>query len=264
MPRAGRAPSFQFYPADFLADPAVACMTPAALGGYALLLCYAFLEHETGSLPMDEARLASLSKLNGDWPKHRDAILAAFELKGGRLVQKRMVEDHAARRRRHAQAVSGGKAAQKVLRDKRMGSIATSIAPAPARAEGVAASHYRTPPNQAPTLELVSTAPTPSSSVDSRDSKSTPSVRVSENRDWKEAFDLFWQKYREWRPDGKAEALKVWMSITPKGQDAFNRIDEALDRQIAEWKSKQTEPQYRPHCRTWLYQKRYLDFADDV
>jgi uncharacterized protein YdaU (DUF1376 family) len=55
----GKAPAFQFYAADWLADEAVSVMSLEEEGAYIRALCYCWRE---GSIPADEDRLARLLK----------------------------------------------------------------------------------------------------------------------------------------------------------------------------------------------------------
>jgi len=55
-----RAPAFQFYPADFIAD--TTDMTAEEVGGYIRLLCHQWL---TGSIPNDNERVARIAGLMG-------------------------------------------------------------------------------------------------------------------------------------------------------------------------------------------------------
>lgn len=57
-----KAPAFQFYPADFLADEHVALMSNQEIGCYIKLLCYCWRE---GSIPNDTDKLAKLCGENG-------------------------------------------------------------------------------------------------------------------------------------------------------------------------------------------------------
>jgi uncharacterized protein YdaU (DUF1376 family) len=57
-----KAPAFQFYPADFLADENVALMTNQEIGCYIKLMCYCWRE---GSIPSDVAKIARLCGEDG-------------------------------------------------------------------------------------------------------------------------------------------------------------------------------------------------------
>ena len=90
----------------------------------------------------------------------------------------------------------------------------------------------------------------------------THATARQENRDWQEAFDQ--HVWPVWlglgRGTGKAAALAVFMRIQPKTQETFDQIHGALEKDSAVWKTK--DPQYVPHAKTWLTQKRYLDHAE--
>ena len=59
-PTLKKAPAFQFYPADFIAD--TTDMTAEEVGGYIRLLCH---QWTTGSIPNDNERLARIAGLMG-------------------------------------------------------------------------------------------------------------------------------------------------------------------------------------------------------
>jgi uncharacterized protein YdaU (DUF1376 family) len=88
-----KAPAFQLYARDFLADPLVDAMEPEELGGYFRLLLIAWQQDDPGFLPNETPRLASWSKLGRRWKKHGPAIMACFRIAtDGRIYQKRMVQ----------------------------------------------------------------------------------------------------------------------------------------------------------------------------
>jgi uncharacterized protein YdaU (DUF1376 family) len=60
--RKGKAPAFQFYAADFLADENVALMTNQELGCYIKLICFCWRE---GSIPADVQKIAKLCGEDG-------------------------------------------------------------------------------------------------------------------------------------------------------------------------------------------------------
>jgi uncharacterized protein YdaU (DUF1376 family) len=87
-----KAPAFQFYAADYLADINVQLMTMEEEGCYCRLMAYCWRE---GSLPADPDTLASLCK--GTVPS--DRIMSCFTIRDGRLVHKRLEEE----REKHAE-----------------------------------------------------------------------------------------------------------------------------------------------------------------
>jgi uncharacterized protein YdaU (DUF1376 family) len=106
-----RAKSFLFWVPDFLADPAVAAMGPEEVGGYMLLLCYAWQSDDRGVLDNNDEMLARLTRLNDRWPKHKAAILRAFVVRDGKLIQKRMVREAKATDERINRAKENGRSA---------------------------------------------------------------------------------------------------------------------------------------------------------
>jgi len=239
MPRIDRAPSFPFYPADWLADTAVSLMEPAAAGGHMHLMAHAWESSlGTGVLRLDDDELAKLSRLGPDWPAYRDQVLRAWRVDevAGTITQQRQVEERRAQKRRRARAAEGGKATQKLLQDRRNTSTA-----------GADEQLFSTP-----------IAGTPSSSSSSS-SSNNPSLRAA-RAEWREAFDLFWKAYP--RKTGKAPALASWEKRCPKTveecQPMFDWIDAGLAACIAgEWKDR--EDRFVPHASTWLNQRRWED-----
>lgn len=73
-----KAPAFQLYAAEQLANPALAMMTPEQRGGFFMLMLYAWVSSRPGRLPNDEIALAKLSGLGSEWPRCAAAILRAF------------------------------------------------------------------------------------------------------------------------------------------------------------------------------------------
>lgn len=109
-----RAPSFQFYPRDFISDPAVMAMTLAERGAYITLLCAAWESDEPGVLPGDDALLSRLTQVPpGQWRKVRDAVARAFDTtsRPGHWVQRRMVTVRAEQVERFARASDAGRIA---------------------------------------------------------------------------------------------------------------------------------------------------------
>ena len=89
-----KAPSFQFYPRDFISDPAVMAMTLAERGAYITLICAAWLGEDPGVLSADDAILARLTQASpAEWRRVRPGVARAFdtESRPGSWVQCRMV-----------------------------------------------------------------------------------------------------------------------------------------------------------------------------
>ena len=130
MDRDSRPPSFQFYPRDFLSDPAVMAMRPAEVGAYIRLLCVAWLGDEPGVLPDDDDFLSTASGMGAGWPSSRPAVSRAFRVADGRWVQKRMVMEREAQVSYRNGASSGGRRRMAQLSDSERVAMAKSAADA--------------------------------------------------------------------------------------------------------------------------------------
>lgn len=103
--RKGKAPAFQFYPADYLADENVALMTLEEQGAYLRLMCFEWRE---GSIPADIKKLARLCGCSADAMQQMWGALApCFEPHpehDDRLVHPRLQKERDALRSRSEQA----------------------------------------------------------------------------------------------------------------------------------------------------------------
>lgn len=79
---------FPFYVPDFLSSPTVTMMSAEEVGGYVLLLCYAWQDPQ-GSLPSDDDSLRVLSRIKGDLTR----LKSCFIEKKGRLFNKRLTQE---------------------------------------------------------------------------------------------------------------------------------------------------------------------------
>ena len=115
-----KSPAFQWYPKDFIADIEVQMMTPEQRGAYIMLLSYAWLQDEQGTLPNDDEILATLSGLNGRWADVGHVVKRMFNIDGERLVHKRLLKEKMKQIERREICSRAGKAsANKRLRDKK-------------------------------------------------------------------------------------------------------------------------------------------------
>lgn len=106
MAREGKAPAFQFYAGDWLADERVRLMTLAERGAYIDLLAFAWRE---GSIPDDAAKCARLllcspKEMAATWEAVRPMFVAG---EPGRLVSERMEQE-----RRQLQEYAAAQAAK--------------------------------------------------------------------------------------------------------------------------------------------------------
>jgi uncharacterized protein YdaU (DUF1376 family) len=109
MPRADRAPSFQWYPADYLADPAVDALTFDEQGRYFRALCMTRLARTPGRAPEDQWRLW-MRYTAEEWCEHRDRMSRCFRVQSdGVWIQKRTLNDWHEQRRRYLSAKEAGR-----------------------------------------------------------------------------------------------------------------------------------------------------------
>ena len=85
-----KAPSFQFYPKDWLSDPDVVCMTFAQKGAYITLLCYCW---RVGKLHNNDDYIRKLLGNVPKWKSLWNGIKHKFEVKGDYLVHPRLEKE---------------------------------------------------------------------------------------------------------------------------------------------------------------------------
>jgi uncharacterized protein YdaU (DUF1376 family) len=115
-----KSPSFQFYPADWLASMTISLMTPAEEGAYIRLLAYAWQQPDCG-LPDDDTILAGLSRLGSDWQNGSSntlrTVFVPVEKYPGRIFNIRLLSERKKQDEYHnakrAAGVSSGKSRRK-------------------------------------------------------------------------------------------------------------------------------------------------------
>jgi uncharacterized protein YdaU (DUF1376 family) len=92
MPKDSAYPAFLFYPDDFASDGKVEMMNTEEVGAYILLICKAWREEPTGTLPNNDTILSRWARLTPPrWMKCKTNVLAAFYLgDDSRWHQKRL------------------------------------------------------------------------------------------------------------------------------------------------------------------------------
>jgi hypothetical protein len=113
-----KLPSFQFYPGDWMKDPAVRSLTPQARGVWMDLLCLMFESPRRGHLEYKNGKPMSveqLSRILGIAPEPLQAILTELEeavvfsrTEQGTIYSRRMVRDEAYRKCRAEAGKLGG------------------------------------------------------------------------------------------------------------------------------------------------------------
>ena len=96
-----RAPAFQFYPADYLADARVQAMSIEGEGCYSRLMAYCWRE---GSLPNDRAALARLCK-GYDGPGLDEAISCFSKSKNKNKLRHKRLSIELRKQKKHRKAL---------------------------------------------------------------------------------------------------------------------------------------------------------------
>ena len=237
-----RPPSFQFYPRDFISDPAVQTMTVEQQGAYFRLLCFAWLQPRQGWLRDDDAQLSLLSGLNGTWTQNRPSIERAFVVRKGWWIQRRMVRERKKQKNRRFQAQKGAS----VTNAARWGSVAQrqserrpSVSPAFASAFAVGEEESK---------------PTPCPSGDGRQ-EGLEGIGEESLHEWSKGFDLFWKEYP--RKVARIEAFNAYRKLKPRTQETYDLLFAGLEAWKRIWSKR--EPDKIEHAATWLNNRRYED-----
>jgi uncharacterized protein YdaU (DUF1376 family) len=219
------------YVADYLAD--TLHLSTEQHGAYLLMLMACW--KSDGSLPGDDAALASITKLQPrTWVKHRDTLTAFFRRDGKRLVHKRVMEERErARQTSEARSESGKKAA------------AARWQTHSERMRDACDTHSE---RNASAVTNVQQNDTPSPSPKEQKQKPCPADAGR--------FAEFWAEYP--RHEAKRQALDVWHR---------KRLDAKADVLIADVKRRKAEHRpwldgYVPHPATYLRGERWDDAID--
>ena len=107
-----RAPSYQWYPRDFMADPAVQAMTWEQRARYQWGMDCSFMADSAGVGSEEEWRVW-MQYTPAQWKKNREALGRAFDTTSepGRWIQKRMFKDRAEQNARFRRASEAGSVA---------------------------------------------------------------------------------------------------------------------------------------------------------
>lgn len=109
-----KAPSFQFYPGDWLSSTKIAMMTPAQEGAYIRLLCH---DWANDGLPDDDDALAMLSRAGEEWHKGSYSLVkkcfTPHPRIEGLITNKRLEEEREKQATWRAKCSQGGQKASK-------------------------------------------------------------------------------------------------------------------------------------------------------
>lgn len=109
MPRQDRAPSVQFYPADWMSDPAVLALSWEERGRYHWSWCCS-LQTETPGVATEDQWRRWMGYSQDEWGEHSTAHAACFRIgRDGLWHQKRTEREREAQRIRHERASKGAR-----------------------------------------------------------------------------------------------------------------------------------------------------------
>lgn len=115
-----KSPAFQFYPGDWLGSMKIMLMKPEHEGAYIRLLAIAWGNDDCG-LPDNDDELAVLSRLGEGWLKGGSVVVRkCFFSEGGRLYNKRLLEEREKQKAWREKSSSGGVKSGKVRRAKKL------------------------------------------------------------------------------------------------------------------------------------------------
>lgn len=219
----GKRPSFQFYPADWMKDPALKLCSHNAKGIWMDLICIAFEMPTKGVFliskkPISEIKL--LQMLNGNEKSKKSGFQ---ELKRHGVIKRNKDNVFYCKR---------------LYNDMRLSEIRREVGKLGGNPDLLNQND-----NQSPTPSSSSSS---SSSISSFNNPPMPP----------NGFEQFWKKYP--RKIGKQAALKVWKKIKPS--EAFvAKIITAVEQQKKCEQWLKNGGQYIPHPKTWLNEGRWDD-----
>jgi hypothetical protein len=243
MPK-GKAPSFQFYPADWLKDADLQMCSFATIGLWTNMLCYMWQKEERGIL---EGTPQQFVRLLGCTIEEFDLFLSDVEehpfadvmlhcnanvmqsSKNVTVINRRMYREDKERKANTARVMRH----RQRKRERSEEGCNALVAP-------------------------------PSSSSSSSSSSNTPhtpqktggGVTVQKDSIHLERFDQFWEAYP--RKTGKGEAKKLWLKRKPS-DELTQKIIQAVNTQkhLEQWVKE--KGRFIPHPSTWLNREQWDD-----
>lgn len=238
-----RAPSFQFYPADWRKDPGVQALDYFDRGIWFEILCIMFESEQRGRLILNGQRMPdeALARLLGlDNQKITTTLtrlieygVAKVEPDTGVIYNKRMVEDERLRKIRQESGSRGGN---------------------PSFNKGQRNPYYPVDLDNHKVKHADKQKITPSSS-----SSSSKNKRILSDPRTSEPFDFFYKAYP--KHEGKQPALKAWNKLNPDSS-LCAAIIETLEKQKAHKDHLKKSGQFCsewPLPATWLNGRRWED-----
>lgn len=156
-----KQPSFQFYPGDWLKDPALQSCSAAAIGAFINLLCYAF-ECEprgyliTNGVPWTIQRMANMGKVKSKMVRQLvDVGVFKLDAHLGAYFSKRMVEDERLRAVRAAAGQRGGKQTRSKPGENHKQTTEQKAPPSSSSSSSASATPPHTPPEGGVAREIL-------------------------------------------------------------------------------------------------------------
>lgn len=218
------APSFQFYPKQWLGDDKVLLMDWAARAMHLHLMCIAWQQDPPCTLPDDEEQWRRWcgNPHHETWSRARPQIQFAWRLCNGRWIQDGLRREWEKQRqysesRRHAAEARWGKKDAYALRTQSVWNALQS-----------------------------------SSSLKNKNKKNNAAC----SSDSQTAFERFWAAYPKKKSKGQAE--KAWAKLKPDDlllHTMLSKVEQA--KHTPEWKKERG--QFIPHPATWLNARGWED-----
>jgi uncharacterized protein YdaU (DUF1376 family) len=239
-----KAPAFQFYVRDFMADANVQAMTWDEIGMYVWLMCVYWNERE---LPNDRGRIMRILKVTDDSVATRvwSAIVPCFEQKDGKLSHPRLDKERRKRLEWERKSSEGGRASAALRRSKGgvKGGSTVDERPLEPNANTSSSSSSSEDQNQ---LTL-----TPLRVVDDKAAE-----RKTEEDARQRRFDRFWAVYPN--KVKKPQAVKAWAKVDP--DDALTDVVvAAVERHAQTSKWVKDNGEFIPYPATWLNARQWED-----
>jgi hypothetical protein len=257
----GKRPSFQFYPRDWLGDPAVRSVSRAARGMWIDMLCLMFESDRKGYLMLSgkPATLEQIACMTGCPADEASRLVSELEASGvfsraddGAIFNRRMARDHHLHHVRSAAGKLGAPHGVKGGRPRKTAKTAndngkpqkTETANTPfAVSENTPFSSgnkrqkgQNNPPSSSSSTSVLTPLP-PKGGCDAR-------------------FDQFWKSYP--KKAAKGAARKVWARLRPSAELLASMLA-AIERQRQCEQWRRERGRFIPHPATWLGQSRWED-----
>lgn len=215
-------------------------LTATEHGAYLLLLMTAW--KNDGRLPNDDKKLARIARLtSGQWARVKDNVLSFWDVDGDVITQSRQTKELAAVKRKSASASNSARS--RWLKTNGSGDANASdpqCYPKP----------YPKPVRERPNGLLSET------------SSDVPPPKAKKGKGaikYPEAFERLWAAYPSRPNQSKAKALEAWLKFDAERRDGAVIAAPLFAQQC---RQEGTDPQFIPHCSTWLNERRFDAFVD--